>query len=83
MPSQELFDLQEPWYRDEVLPPSIGIRLAVEAGATGRWWKYVGSAGDVLGVDRFGASAPGDRLMQELGFTAAEIERRLRLLQGR
>lgn len=46
-------------YKDEVLPPSCRHRVAVEAGATGLWWKYVGLDGDVVGIDRFGASAPG------------------------
>ncbi|MGA9727290.1 MAG: transketolase, partial [Methylocella sp.] len=59
MPSWELFDAQPQNYRDQVLLPSIHARLAVEAGASQGWHRYVGDRGDVLGVDRFGASAPG------------------------
>ncbi len=82
MPSQEIFDAQPESYQWEILPPSVVRRLAVEAGTTGRWWKYVGRGGDVLGIDQFGASAPGDLLMQEMGFTAEEIQRRLAALVG-
>src|SRR5690606_10693090 len=56
MPSWELFDAQPREYRDSVLPPAVRARLAVEAGATQGWWRYVGDTGDVIGVDRFGAS---------------------------
>ncbi len=58
MPSWELFDAQPQAERDAVLPPSVSARLAVEAGVAQGWHRYVGAAGDVLGVDRFGASAP-------------------------
>jgi len=73
MPSWELFDAQPKEYRDAVLPPSIGARLAVEAGAPLGWHRYVGDHGTVLGVDRFGASAPGDVLLREYGFTVENI----------
>ncbi|HEY2863863.1 MAG TPA: transketolase [Casimicrobiaceae bacterium] len=76
MPSWELFDAQPQEYRDEVLPPSIVARLAVEAGAPQGWHRYVGGRGDVLGVDRFGASAPGDVLLREYGFTVENVCRR-------
>jgi transketolase len=55
-------------------------RLAVEAGATLGWWKYAGLDGDVLGLDRFGASAPGPKVMSELGFTAENVAARAKKL---
>jgi transketolase len=73
MPSWELFDAQPRSYRDQVLLPSVQARLAVEAGVSQGWHRYVGDHGDVLGVDRFGASAPGDVLMREYGFTVANV----------
>ncbi len=84
MPSWELFDGQPRHYRDAVLPPTVRARLAVEAGATQGWCRYVGDAGDVLGVDRFGASAPGEVVMREYGFSVDEVCRRaLSLLHRR
>ncbi|HUN79505.1 MAG TPA: transketolase [Solirubrobacteraceae bacterium] len=83
MPCVELFEAQSPEYRDEVLPPAVRTRLAVEPGATLGWWKWVGSDGDVLGIDRFGASAPGARVLKELGFDADGILARARALLQR
>jgi transketolase len=84
MPSWELFDAQPQSYRDSVLPPSIHPRLAVEAGATQGWCKYVGGAGDVIGVGRFGASAPGEVVMREYGFTVENIcQRAMELVHGK
>jgi len=81
MPSWELFDAQPQSYRDAILPPKARARLAVEAGATQGWCKYVGSAGDVIGVDRFGASAPGEIVMREYGFTVDHLcERAMKLV---
>ena len=76
MPSWELFDAQTRSYRDAVLLPSIGARLAVEAGSSQGWHRYVGDHGDVLGVDRFGASAPGDILLREYGLTVDNVCKR-------
>jgi transketolase len=73
MPSWELFEAQDAAYKDDILPPALTRRLAVEAGATLAWWKYVGSAGAVLGIDGFGASAPGDRMFEEAGITVDGI----------
>ena len=73
LPSWELFETQPRSYRDSVLPPSVGARLAVEAGATQGWRKYVGNDGDVIGVDHFGASAPGKVLMRQYGFTVDDV----------
>ena len=69
MPSWELFDRQPESYRDEVLPPAVGKRLAIEAGIAQGWHAYVGAEGAVLGLNRFGASAPGQVVMEKLGFT--------------
>jgi transketolase len=80
MPCVELFEAQSRAHRDAVLPPEATVRLAVEPGATISWWKWVGASGDVLGLDRFGASAPGSRVLEELGFSAERIAERARTL---
>ncbi len=72
MPSWELFDEQPRDYRDSVVPPSVRARLAVEAGVSQGWQRYVGD-GDVIGVDRFGASAPGHVVMEKFGFTVDHV----------
>lgn len=73
LPCFERFDRQSQAYRDEVLPPSCTHRIAIEAGVSGLWWKYVGTQGKVLGIDRFGISAPGNTVMKELGMTADSV----------
>ena len=73
MPSWELFEKQSPAYRKEVLPPGIAARVAIEAGVTLGWSRYVGEKGAVIGLDRFGASAPYQVLMEKFGFTAANV----------
>jgi transketolase len=78
MPCMELFEAQPREYRDEVLPPQARARLAVEPGASISWWKWVGSDGDVLGLDRFGASAPGATVLEKLGFSVENIVARAR-----
>ena len=84
MPSWELFEAQPDQYKDTVLPPSVHARLAVEAGVTMGWKKYVGDQGDVLGIDHFGASAPGPVVMREFGFTVDNVfKRALALLKRR
>ncbi|MEO8935839.1 MAG: transketolase [Burkholderiaceae bacterium] len=83
MPSWDLFDAQPMDYRHAVLPPSVRARLAVEAGASQGWHRYVGDAGDVLGVDRFGASAPIEVVMREYGFTVDNVCARARSLLRR
>lgn len=80
MPCCELFDEQSREYRDEVLPPSIGARLAIEAGVRQGWDRYVGSAGEVVSLDRFGASAPGDVALKNLGFNVENVVKRAREL---
>jgi transketolase len=70
-----------PTYRDEVLPPDLGPRLAVEMGVSLGWHRWIAPRGDVLALDRFGASAPGDRVIAELGFTPEHVaERAVRLV---
>jgi transketolase len=76
MPSWELFEKQSQSYRDEVLPPNVWARLAVELGVPQGWDRYVGAHGDMLGVDRFGASAPADKLLVEYGFTVDNVVKR-------
>ncbi len=83
MPCVELFEAQPQEYRDTVLPLAVAARLAVEPGATAGWWKWVGTHGDVLGIDHFGASAPGPRVLEEFGFTAENIAARARALLQR
>ncbi len=80
MPSWEAFAAQSRDYRDEVLPPGVRRRLAVEAAATLGWERWTGSDGDVLGLDRFGASAPYSDLVENLGINAAAIAERARKL---
>ncbi len=73
MPCMERFDRQPADYRDEVLPPACTKRIAMEAGVSALWWKYVGSDGRVIGIDRFGISAPGDTVMEQLHMTPAAL----------
>jgi len=79
MPSWKIFEEQSAAYKESVLPASVP-KLAVEAGATLGWWKYVGTDGDVIGLDRFGASAQGPVVMKELGFTAENVAGRAKKL---
>lgn len=82
MPSWDLFESQSQEYKDSVLPPSIPARLAVEAGISMGWCRYVGDHGDVIAVDRFGASAPGPVVMKEYGFSVENVcKRALALLE--
>jgi transketolase len=80
MPSWELFAEQSKTYRRKVLPPSVEARVSVEAGVTQGWERYVGSAGRALGVDRYGASAPGDTVMEKYGFTVERVAQEARQL---
>jgi transketolase len=83
MPSWQLFDQQPAGYRESVLPKEVRARLAVEAGLPLGWHRYVGDAGDVLGVERFGASAPGNVVMEKFGFTVAHVIERATALLGK
>ncbi len=78
-PSWEIFDEQTAEYKAGVLPAGVP-KLAVEAGAPLGWWKYVGQGGDVIGLDRFGASAPGPTVMEKLGFSAENVAARAKAL---
>ncbi|HSP46033.1 MAG TPA: transketolase C-terminal domain-containing protein, partial [Chthoniobacterales bacterium] len=73
MPCFERFDRQSEQYREEVLPSSCRRRVAIEAGVTQLWYQYVGIDGKVLGLHRFGISAPGDQAMKEFGMDAAHV----------
>ncbi len=72
MPCTQAFDRQPAQYREHVLPAN-GARLVIEAGATGGWWRYVGAKGDVIGIDRFGHSAPAKPLFERFGFTVEAV----------
>ncbi len=73
MPCCELFDEQSASYRNSVLPKSVKARIAIEAGCSAGWYKYVGLQGKVIGIDSFGVSAPADVLMEHFGFTTANV----------
>ncbi len=73
LPSWDLFEAQSDQYRDEVLPPDVTARVAIEAGVTMGWQRYVGDRGAVIGIDRFGASAPGGEVLANLGITAENV----------
>ena len=82
MPCLEYFAAQPQEYRDAVLPPSVSLRIAVEAAAPQSWYRWVGDKGVVLGIERFGASAPYQRIYQELGLTVERIVERAKQLLG-
>lgn len=82
-PSWELFRKQPQDYRDSVLPPEVNARLAVEAASPMGWRQWVGDGGDVIGIDTFGASAPGEELMEKYGFTVDNIVRQALDLLGK
>ena len=73
LPSWELFDKQDAAYRESVLPAAIKKRVTVEAGATFGWHKWAGDEGIIIGIDRYGASAPGAEVMQHFGFTPEHV----------
>jgi transketolase len=80
MPCCEVFDAQPAPYRESVLPSTVTRRLAIEAGATQSWWRYVGSQGRVIGIDHFGASGKGPDLFKHFGFTSAAVKAQLEQL---
>jgi transketolase len=73
MPCTSVFDAQDASWRAAVLPPAIECRVAIEAGATDGWWRYVGSRGRVIGMTGFGASGQGKDLFRHFGFTAEAV----------
>lgn len=82
MPSWELFEEQGSDYHDSVLPPDIGARVSIEAGVTLGWQRWIGRDGVAVGLDRFGASAPGDLVLEQLGFTTERVVRTVQTLLG-
>jgi transketolase len=78
MPNPDLFLQQDQAYRDSVLPPSVRARVAVEAGVSACWARLVGDRGKVVGIDRFGASAPAEALFEHYGLTSANVGRAVR-----
>jgi transketolase len=83
MPSWDLFEKQPQPYKDEVLPPAITARLAIEAAVSFGWERYVGTKGAVISLNRFGASAPWKVLAEKFGFTAANVVQRAKALLGK
>ena len=73
MPCTSIFDAQEDEYREQVLPSSVAARVVVEAGVTDTWWRYAGPGGRVIGIDRFGESAPAGELFEHFGFTVDNV----------
>ena len=73
MPCTDLFDAQDYAYREQVLPAAVTARVVIEAGVTASWWRYAGSQGRVIGLDRFGESAPADELFEHFGFSASNV----------
>jgi transketolase len=83
LPSFELFRRQDQSYRDRVLPPEITARVAIEAATPFGWHEWVGLAGKIIGLDRFGASAPYEVVYEKLGITAAAAAAAVRQLLGK
>jgi len=73
MPSTDVFDAEDADYRESVLPAAVTARVAIEAGVTAGWWRYVGTQGQVVGLDRFGESAPANELFEHFGFTTDNV----------
>jgi transketolase len=82
MPCWELFDEQDAAYKESVLPKAVTKRLSVEAGSTMGWHRFVGTEGDVIGIDRFGASAPGGVCLEKFGFTVDNVLAKAKALLG-
>jgi len=80
MPSWELFEKQEDSYKEKIFPKALRKRLAVEAGSSMGWHKYITDEGDIIGVDRFGESAPGEEVMKEYGFSIENVVKRAKAL---
>ncbi|MDN3449377.1 transketolase [Planococcus sp. APC 3906] len=82
MPSWDRFEKQEKAYKQSVIPTTVKKRLAIEMGTSFGWERYTGDEGDILSIDRFGASAPGDRIMKEFGFTPENVVAKVKALLG-
>jgi transketolase len=83
LPSWELFAAQPDAYRDSVLPAAIRARVSVEAGTSFGWQRWLGDRGEAVSLDHFGASAPGERLFEEFGFTASHVADTVRRVLSR
>jgi transketolase len=83
MPCTEVFDAQDKAYQDGVLPPQVKARVAIEAGVTAGWWRYVGQQGRVVGLDRYGESAPAKDLFKYFGFTIENVVEQVESALGR
>jgi transketolase len=73
MPSWDRYEKQPKDYKDSVIPKYVKVRLGIEMGASLGWNKYIGDYGDVLAIDQFGASVPGDKIIEEYGFTVENV----------
>lgn len=80
MPSWDRFEKQDAAYKQSVLPKHVKKRLAIEVGSSFGWERYTGDEGDILAIDRFGASAPGEKIMEEFGFTANNVAEKVKAL---
>jgi transketolase len=80
MPSVDVFEAQDAEYRDSVMPATVNKRIVIEAGASGLWYKYVGLEGKVIGLDRFGDSAPAEILFDYLGFSESKVVNQIKAM---
>ncbi len=83
MPCWEVFAAESPEYRESVLPAAVRARVSVEAGVTFGWHRWIGDAGIAIGIDRYGASAPGETNLREFGFTPEHVADALRTVTRR
>jgi transketolase len=73
MPSTDVFEAQDAAYQESVLPTAVTARVVIEAGVTLTWWRYAGPAGRIIGLDRFGESAPAEKLFEHFGFSTDNV----------
>jgi transketolase len=83
MPCTSIFESQDAAYQHAVLPPDVSARVVIEAGATGMWWRHAGPAGAVIGIDRFGMSAPAGELFEYFGFSVENVVEITRRVAGK
>jgi transketolase len=83
LPSWELFEAQDARYREEVIPPTLKARISIEAGSTLGWERYIGLDGKAIGLQNYGASAPGNVIYEQLGLTAERIAKEAKTLLGK
>src|SRR5690606_33329029 len=80
MPSWDRFEEQSEEYKEAVIPSALKKRLAIEMGSSLGWHRYIGNEGEILAIDRFGASAPGEKIIKEYGFTVENIIKKVKEL---